>query len=263
MTNGSFEKKVAIVTGAGVGIGYAIAEQLALQGASVLLNDVDKAVAEEAAGQIRAAGRICQPFAGDVANVETVRGMVAEAVKLFGRLDIAVCNAGLTVWGDFFEYTQEMFDRVMSVNLRGSYFLAQAAARQMREQGQGGRILFMSSVTGHQALQYLSAYGMSKAALEMLARNLVVELSPYKITVNCLAPGATTTPRNLVDDPNYDTVWGKVIPVGKVGKPDDIAQAALFFLSDGASQVTGQTLIVDGGWSAISPSPSLDFVEKK
>lgn len=262
MTITSFEKQVAIVTGAGVGIGYAIAEQLALQGASVLLNDVDKGVAEEAAGQIRAAGGVCQPFAGDVADVETVRAMVKSSVEQFGRLDMAVCNAGLTVWGDFFAYTPEMFDRVMSVNLRGSYFLAQAAAWQMREQGQGGRILFMSSVTGHQAVQYLSAYGMSKAALEMLARNLVVELSPYHITVNCIAPGATTTPRNLADDPNYDAIWGKVTPTGKVGKPDDIAQAALFLLSAGASQITGQTLIVDGGWSAISPSPSLDFVEK-
>jgi glucose 1-dehydrogenase len=262
MTNSSFEKQVAIVTGAGVGIGYAIAEQLALQGASVLLNDVDKAVAEEAVGQIRAAGGICQPFAGDMGNLETIRAMVKSAVELFGRLDMVVCNAGLTVWGDFFAYTPEMFDRVVSVNLRGSYFLAQAGVRQMREQGQGGRILFISSVTGHQAVPYLSAYSMSKAGLEMLARNLVVELAQFGITINCVAPGATTTPRNLADDPNYDTVWGTVIPTGKVIQPGDIAQAALFLLSAGASQVNGQTIIVDGGWSAISPSPSLDFVEK-
>lgn len=258
-----FMGQVAIVTGAGVGIGYAIARQLAAEGAAVLLNDVDVGVAEQAAATIRETGSQCRAFPGDVASVEAVQEMVAAAVNTFGRLDIVVCNAGLTVWGDFFEYTPEMFEQVVSVNLRGSYFLAQAAARQMRTQGQGGRILFMSSVTGHQAIQYLSVYSMTKAALEMLARNLVVELSPYRITVNCIAPGATVTPRNLVDDSNYEAVWGGLTPMGRAGQPEDIAAAALFLLSPAASQITGQTLIVDGGWSAISPVPDLEFVEKR
>jgi glucose 1-dehydrogenase len=149
------------------------------------------------------------------------------------------------------------------LNLRGSFFLAQAAARQMRAQGTGGRIVLMSSVTGHQAVPYLSAYGMTKAGLEMLARALVLELSPHGITINCVAPGATLTPRNLQDDPNYAESWGRILPTRRVGTPEDIANAALFLLSPQSGQITGQTIVVDGGWTAISPTPSLDFVQNK
>lgn len=258
----TFSGRVAIVTGAGVGIGYAIARLLAVQGAMVLLNDVDEALAVQAANAIAETGGICQGVGGDIANVLTARGLVEKAVTAFGRLDFAVANAGLTLWADFFDYEPENFDRVVGVNLRGSYFLAQAAARQMREQGEGGRIIFMSSVTGHQAIRYLSVYGMTKAALEMLARNLVVELSPHHITVNCVAPGATITPRNLADDPNYEAVWSQLTPTGRAADPEDIANAALFLLSASARQITGQTIIVDGGWSAVSATPALDFVER-
>ncbi len=258
-----FSNQAAIVTGAGVGIGWEIARQLAAQGASVLLNDVDEGLAREAAQQIsQETGGKCHGVGGDVADVEQVRHLVETAITAFGRLDIAVANAGLTSWGDFFEYTPENFDRVVTVNLRGSYFLAQAAARQMRAQGSGGRILLMSSVTGHQAIRYLSCYGMTKAALEMLARNLVIELSPYGITINAVAPGATVTPRNLADDPNYEASWGALIPTQHAITVADIAHAALFLLSPQASQITGQTIIVDGGWSAVSPTPSLDFVQR-
>ena len=260
MVEKRFVNQVAIVTGAGVGIGYEIARQLVSEGASVLLNDLDADLADKAAHSITVDGGTCRGVGGDISDVTTVRGLVKTAVETFGRLDIAVANAGLTLWAGFFDYEPENFDRVLSVNLRGSYFLAQAAARQMREQGQGGRILFMSSVTGHQAIRYLSVYGMSKAALEMLARNLVIELSPHHITVNCIAPGATITPRNLEDDPNYETSWGRLLPTGHVITPEDIAHASLFLLSPNAAQITGQTLIVDGGWTAISPTPSLDFV---
>jgi 3-oxoacyl-[acyl-carrier protein] reductase len=263
MIDQTFVGKVAIVTGAGVGIGYEIARQLALRGAQVLLNDVDTELAQRSAQAIVAEGGQVLGVGGDVADVDTVRGFVDRAVSAFGRLDMAVANAGLTTWCDFFEYTPEMFERVTSVNLRGSYFLAQAAARQFRQQASGGRILFMSSVTGHQAIPYVTAYGMTKAALEHLAKNLTVELAPYRITVNCVAPGATVTPRNLADDPDYANSWGGVIPTGSVAYPLDIANAALFLLSPLAEQITGQTLVVDGGWSAISPTPSLDFVEKK
>ena len=117
------------------------------------------------------------------------------------------------------------------LNLRGSYFLAQAAARQMRAQGEGGRILLLSSVCGHLAIRSLAAYSMSKAGLEMLAKGLVPELSPHRITINAVAPGATITPRNLAMDPDYEKTWGSQDPARAVASVEDIAAAALFLLS--------------------------------
>ncbi len=257
-----FKGKTAVITGAGEGIGLEIARQLAEQGANVLLNDLDAAKATAAAQAITEAGGVCLGVSGDVGQVPVVRDLVAQAVAQFGRLDIAVANAGVTLWNNFFDYDPDDFQTVLNVNLSGSFFLAQAAARQMRQQGTGGRLLFMSSVTGYQAIEYLSAYALTKAALRMLARQLVVELGPHGITVNAIAPGATITPRNLADDPNYEAVWGQLTPTGKPATTADIAQAALFLLSPQAAQINGQTLVVDGGWTATSPVPSLDFVEK-
>ncbi|GAB4521485.1 MAG: glucose 1-dehydrogenase [Anaerolineae bacterium] len=257
MAEGIFSNQSVIVTGGGEGIGFEIARQLAAQGAHVLLNDVNESRAEEAAARITQAGGVCVPTGGDVADVSTVRGLVALAVERFGRLDMAVANAGLTVWGEFLNVQPEDFDRVLGVNMRGSFFLAQSAALQMREQGEGGRILLMSSVTGHQAVRAIAPYAMTKAALEMLARNLVLELSPFNITINAVVPGATVTPRNLVDDPDYEAHWSTVVPLGRPAYPADIAHAALFLLSPQAAHITGQVLVVDGGWTSYSPTPDM------
>lgn len=260
MTQRRFANQTAIVTGAGEGIGYETARQFCAAGANVLLNDILPGRAHGAADAIAAETCAnCLAIPGDVADVHAVRSFVAEAVARFGRLDICVCNAGLTSWGGFYEYEPADFDRVVSVNLRGSYFLAQAAARQFRAQGEGGRIVLMSSVTGHQAVPFLSAYGMTKAALEMLARNLALELGAERITINCVAPGAVVTPRNLKDDPNYEATWAKLTPLGQAIQPADIANAALFLASPDAARITGQTIVVDAGWSATSPIPDMEY----
>ena len=142
----------------------------------------------------------------------------------------------------------------MEVNLGGTFFLAQAVVNQIKKQGGGGSLLFMSSVTGHQAHKNLGAYGMTKAALEMLAKNLVIEISEFGINVNAIAPGATATERTL-EDTEYEKTWSRITPMGRAGTTHDMAAAALFLVSDAARHITGQTLIIDGGWTAVSPSP--------
>jgi glucose 1-dehydrogenase len=256
--------KAALVTGASKGIGYEIAVQLGKAGAAVVANyNSDRAGAEKAVSVIKAAGGKAIAVQGDIAHVEQCRALVAACVREFGHIDIACCHAGITSWGKFLEYTEEGFDAVVNTTLKGTYFTAQAAAREMVKQGWGGRIILTSSVTGVQAVEYLSAYGMTKGGIQMLARNLVLELSPHGITVNAVAPGSITNERNLSDDPQYDTKWASVIPVRRAGSPADIAATVLFLASEEAGFINGQTIIVDGGWTATSPSPHFDFVERQ
>jgi len=256
MTSTAFKNKTVIVTGAGQGIGFEICKQLASRGAKVLLNDIDEVLANSAAQAIKETGGNCIACAGDSGDKEFIQSMVNLAVKTSGSLDVVIANAGITLFGDFFTYTQDSLYKVLHTNLGGTFFLAQAAANQMKTQPKGGSLLCTSSVTAHQAHKDLAAYGMTKAALEMLAKNLVLELSPFKINVNTIAPGATLTERTL-DDPNYEAVWSRITPMGSPAKTIDIANAALFMVSDGAKHITGQSLVIDGGWSAISPSPDM------
>jgi 3-oxoacyl-[acyl-carrier protein] reductase len=227
---------------------------MAARGAAILLNDIDENLAIIAQKAIQAQGGVCELFVGDVAEVETVQKMVAEAVRLFGKTTILVANAGITTFGDFFEYQPQSLQKLLDLNIRGTFFLIQAAAKQMKEQATGGRIILMSSVTGHQAHQYLAAYGMTKAAIEMLAKALVIELSPHKITINTVAPGATMTERTI-QDTDYEATWLRITPLQKPATVADIAAATLFLASREAGHITGQTLVVDGGWSSVGVSP--------
>lgn len=249
-----FQDKVAIVTGAGQGIGLEICRQLVHQGARVILNDMDDALLEKAAKTITEDQSICRAYPGDASDIKFIQQLVTESEKAFGKLDIAIANAGITLFGDFFDYKPDDFFKVMNLNLAGSFFLTQAAAIQMRKHNTQGRILLMSSVTGHQAHKNLAAYGMTKAALEMLAKTLVVELSPFQITINAVAPGATLTERTA-SDPSYKDTWARITPTGRPATVNDIAHAALFLVSPDAGHITGQTLVVDGGWTSTSPSP--------
>jgi glucose 1-dehydrogenase len=250
-----FNNKIAIVTGAARGIGFEICRTLCSQGAKIILNDLDLETAVQAAVLInREYPDSCTLVAGDCSDLDIIGKLVSAAVEKHGRLDIVIANAGITLFGNFFTYSSQSFNRVMQVNLLGSFFLAQAAANQMKLQPQGGSILFTSSVTAHQAHKDLAAYGMSKAALEMLAKNLVIELSEFKINVNTIAPGATLTERTLLD-PEYHKIWSRITPMGRPAGVRDIADTALFLVSDKARHVTGQTVVIDGGWTSVGLPP--------
>lgn len=255
MTNSDFTGLTAIVTGAGNGIGFEVARQLALRGASVVMNDIDEDLIRSSSEKINRLGAgMTFPVAGDAGDIEVIARLVNVVVEKFGKLDIAIANAGITLFGDFLQYQPEALQSVLRLNLQGSFFLAQKAARQMIQQQSGGSILFMSSVTGHQAHKNLAAYGMTKAALEMLAKNLVIELSGHQITVNTVAPGATLTERTQ-EDAEYKATWSRITPMGRPATVEDVANAVLFMVSPGARHITGQNIVVDGGWTAVSVSP--------
>jgi NAD(P)-dependent dehydrogenase (short-subunit alcohol dehydrogenase family) len=248
-------KKTAIITGAGQGIGLAIAEKLAAQSVNLILNDLEEGLITDACKRIsHVHGVPAIPIAGDSSSEEVIDELIESALSNFGTVDIVVANSGITLFGTFLEYSRTDFMEVMRVNQAGTFFLAQAAANVMKNQPNGGALLFTSSVTAHQSHENLAAYAMSKAALEMLAKNLVLELAPFKIRVNTIAPGATVTNRTTMD-PDYENTWSKITPLGRPAAVQDIANAAAFLVSDEARHITGQTLIIDGGWTSVSPSP--------
>lgn len=252
-----FSGKTCIVTGAGQGIGLEIAKRYVRQGGSVVLNDTEENLLQSAITEMRNDGLDTGKVVGlhgDASDLAVIDSLVSTVTSRFGRLDAVMANAGITLFGEFMSYTQADFQQVILTNLQSAFFLTQRAAQQMAGQESGGSILLMSSVTAHQAHRNLAAYSMTKAATEMLARNLVAELSPVNIRINAIAPGATLTERTR-QDPEYQRTWSNITPLGRPAEVGDVAAAALFLLSEEARHITGQTLVVDGGWTAISPQP--------
>jgi glucose 1-dehydrogenase len=243
--------KVALITGANSGIGKAISIRFAAEGAHVAVNyrPGSAADAEAALAEASSFGPSAIALVGDVSKREDVERMMAEIIERFGRVDIAINNAGIEMKKPFLEVTDDDWNKVIAVNLFGSYIVSQVAARQMVKQGAGGKLIFISSVHEDIPFPGYTPYCASKGGVRMMMRNLAMELAQYKINVNNIAPGAIATPINqsVLDDPLAMKNAVSEIPWGRFGRPEEVASVAVFLASDEAEYVTGSTYYVDGG----------------
>lgn len=249
-TQGKLAGKVAIVTGGSRGIGAAIVQRLAQEGAAVTLNYHTHGDAADAIKQqITAAGGRALVAQADVSSVAGVQQLVALTVRAFGRLDILVNNAGIEQRMPFAEVGEESFDRQIAVNLKGPYFAAQAAATRMIAQGGGGVIINISSIHEDLPMVGNAVYCMSKGGLRMMTRTIATELAKHNIRIVNVGPGAINTPINATTMANPETKAALLaeIPLGRIGIPGDVASAVAWLASDQASYITGTTIFVDGG----------------
>ncbi|MBV9656000.1 MAG: 3-oxoacyl-ACP reductase FabG [Acetobacteraceae bacterium] len=242
------QDKVAVVTGSARGIGRAIAEAFAREGARVVVTDRDGDEADRTAGEIGAAAVAIR---ADVANPQDVRALFDRAAETLGRIDILVNNAGIGATRLVLDIELEEWERIIRINLTGAMLCSQLAARRMIAQGTGGKIVNIVSLSGQKGGVGRSAYGASKAGLEVLTKIMAVEFAEHGITVNAIAPGPIMTETGKgMHTPETVDAYHRLIPQRRYGEPAEIAAAAVFLASDDASYVTGHTLNVDGGFLA-------------
>jgi NAD(P)-dependent dehydrogenase (short-subunit alcohol dehydrogenase family) len=245
--------KRAIVTGAAFGNGRGIAVRFAREGADVVIADVDEKRAEETASMVREFGRKAVVARTDVRSAADLAAAVQAAVDNFGGLDIAVANAGVAGGAPFLEMSEEDWDRVIDVNLKGVFLTCQAAAQQMVRQGTGGRIINIASIMSEIGASGAVAYTASKGGVRMLTKSVAIALAPDNITVNAIGPGfietGMTAPLFDVDPARRGWIEDRT-PQGRIGKPEDVAALAVFLASDDAAFITGTTVFTDGGFIA-------------
>jgi len=248
--DGRFDGKVAIVTGAGRGIGRAVASRFGREGARVVVAEVNSEHGEEVAGEIRSAGGDATAVQLDVSKPADVRHLFAAAVKRYGAVDIVVNNAGIAVARPLVDYTEEDWDRQMGVNVKGVFFCCQEAARVMIPRRQGKIVNFASTSAFVSSSKPEVAYDTSKGAVRQMTVSVAAELAPHSINVNAVAPGTTATEMTRSTLATEEGLAWQLarIPMGRVGQPDDIASVVLFLCSPEASYITGHTLVADGGW---------------
>jgi NAD(P)-dependent dehydrogenase (short-subunit alcohol dehydrogenase family) len=245
--------KAALVTGAGSGIGRVAAVTLAREGARVIAADIDATSGQETAAIISQTGGHAFFVRADVSRADEVQAMVTVAVEKFGRIDILHNNAGVALRYALADQDESGWDRSLDVNLKSVYLCSKYAIPHMLERG--GSIIHTASVTGIVGVRNRAVYSATKGAIVILTRNMALDYARYRIRVNCVCPGFTRTPliERLLQDPVRTQRLTEMHPLGRLGTPEDIANAVLFLASDEASWITGQALVVDGGFSAGRP----------
>ena len=242
--------KTAVVTGAGTGIGQAIAIAFSQAGAAVAVDYVgNPSVSKDTISRIDAMGGKSLGVDADISVPDQVNALIHQTVAAFGRLDIFVNNAGIEKKFAFVDYPLEEWQKIMAVNLTGPFLCSQAAAKQMIAQGGGGRIINISSIHEDLPMPTNAPYCASKGGLRMLMRTIAVELAPHQITVNNIGPGAIYTPidKDVESDAKLNDRILAEIPMGRWGKPEEVAQLAVYLASDDAAYITGSTHFIDGG----------------